>query len=62
MCSAKGLTLAPDVAVCRKNLLFNLFLDWRLTPIEFLAVTGGLRPRPSEMGLEGLMGRFPDGG
>jgi uncharacterized phage protein (TIGR02216 family) len=37
---------------------------WRLTPVEFFAMTGGLRPQPSGMGregLEGLMGRFPDG-
>nr|WP_317208268.1 rcc01693 family protein [Rhizobium halophilum] len=37
---------------------------WRLTPVEFSAMTGGLRPRPPEMareGLEGLMRRFPDG-
>lgn len=38
---------------------------WRLTPVEFFAMTGGLRPQPLGMGregLEGLMGRFPDGG
>lgn len=37
---------------------------WRLTPVEFFAMTGGLRPRRLEMardGLEGLMERFPDG-
>ncbi|WP_281978067.1 rcc01693 family protein [Pseudorhizobium flavum] len=36
---------------------------WRLTPVEFFAMTGGLRPRRLEMardGLEGLMERFPD--
>ena len=38
---------------------------WRLTPVEFFAMIGGLRPRPPEMardGLERLMERFPDGG
>ena len=36
----------------------------RRTPVGFFAMTGGLRPTPPEMGrdgLEGLMGRYPDG-
>ena len=38
---------------------------WRLTPVEFFAMTGGMRPQPSGMGREGLggvMGRVPGGG
>ncbi|NTE85801.1 rcc01693 family protein [Agrobacterium rubi] len=37
---------------------------WALTPIEFFAMTGGMRPRRDELdrgGLEGLMRAFPDG-
>ncbi|MFB9951342.1 rcc01693 family protein [Rhizobium puerariae] len=37
---------------------------WMLTPVEFLAMTGGLRPRGGAMeraGLEALMKAFPDG-
>jgi len=37
---------------------------WALTPREFLAITGGLRPRAAGLeraGLEALMGAFPDG-
>ena len=36
---------------------------WRLTPVEFFAMTGGMRPAGDGMvraGLEGLMSRFPD--
>lgn len=36
---------------------------WALTPIEFFAMTGGLRPRGEAMeraGLEALMSAFPD--
>lgn len=36
---------------------------WRLTPVELFAMTGGMRPRRTEMardGLEGLMRRYPD--
>ncbi|MBW6421266.1 phage tail assembly chaperone [Rhizobium sp. XQZ8] len=38
---------------------------WALTPREFNAATGGLKPRPSgleRVGLEALMRAFPDGG
>jgi uncharacterized phage protein (TIGR02216 family) len=37
---------------------------WALTPREFLAVSGGLKPRlpvPDRSALEALMGAFPDG-
>jgi uncharacterized phage protein (TIGR02216 family) len=37
---------------------------WRLTPVEFFAMTGGLRSQPPGIGREGLAGlmeRFPDG-
>lgn len=37
---------------------------WRLTPVEFFAMTGGMRPAGEAMGragLTGLMARFPDG-
>jgi phage conserved hypothetical protein len=36
---------------------------WRLTPVEFFAMAGGLRPAAGAIGragLEGLMKRFPD--
>ena len=49
--------------LCLLRLTPDVF--WRLTPVEFFAMTGGLRPRSPEMGrdgLEGLMGRYPDGG
>ncbi|NTF06892.1 phage tail assembly chaperone [Agrobacterium rubi] len=37
---------------------------WALTPVEFFAMTGGMRPRRDGLdrgGLEGLMRAFPDG-
>ncbi|WP_258719319.1 MULTISPECIES: rcc01693 family protein [unclassified Neorhizobium] len=37
---------------------------WALTPVEFLAMTGGMRGRSAGMekaGLEALMRAFPDG-
>nr|WP_105427905.1 rcc01693 family protein [Neorhizobium tomejilense] len=37
---------------------------WALTPVEFLAMTGGMRGRGAGMekpGLEALMRAFPDG-
>ncbi|WP_432331936.1 rcc01693 family protein [Agrobacterium rosae] len=37
---------------------------WALTPVEFFAMTGGMRPRRDGLGrggLEELMRRFPDG-
>ncbi|KGD85807.1 hypothetical protein JL39_26740 [Rhizobium sp. YS-1r] len=37
---------------------------WALTPVEFFAMTGGLRSRGAAMeraGLESLMREFPDG-
>ncbi|WP_432331016.1 rcc01693 family protein [Agrobacterium rosae] len=40
----------------------NVF--WALTPVEFFAMTGGMRPRRDGLdrgGLEGLMRAFPDG-
>ncbi|MDQ0133317.1 putative phage protein (TIGR02216 family) [Neorhizobium galegae] len=38
---------------------------WALTPVEFLAMTGGLKTRGvgiGKAGLEALMQAFPDGG
>lgn len=38
---------------------------WAMTPIEFFAITGGLKPSQAVLdrrGLEGLMQRFPDDG
>ncbi|WP_082760380.1 rcc01693 family protein [Agrobacterium bohemicum] len=37
---------------------------WTLTPVEFFAMTGGMRPQRGGVdrgGLEGLMRLFPDG-
>lgn len=37
---------------------------WALTPIEFFAMTGGMRPQSPGLdraGMEGLMRQFPDG-
>ncbi|NTJ41714.1 phage tail assembly chaperone [Agrobacterium larrymoorei] len=37
---------------------------WALTPVEFFAMTGGMRPRApglSRAGLDELMRAFPDG-
>ncbi|WP_421362898.1 rcc01693 family protein [Agrobacterium rosae] len=37
---------------------------WALTPLEFFAMTGGMRPKRDRLdrgGLEGLMRLFPDG-
>lgn len=36
---------------------------WALTPIEFFAMTGGMRPQSATLdraGMEGLMALFPD--
>jgi uncharacterized phage protein (TIGR02216 family) len=37
---------------------------WALTPVEFFAMTGGMRPQGRGLdraGMEGLMRAFPDG-
>ena len=49
------------LGLCLLRLSPDVF--WRLTPAEFLAMTGGMRPRPMGIrrdGLEALMERFPD--
>lgn len=49
------------VGLCLLRLSPDVF--WRLTPLEFSAMAGGLRPRAAvmeRMGLEALMRRFPD--
>ncbi|WP_142591667.1 rcc01693 family protein [Pseudorhizobium endolithicum] len=49
------------VGLCLLRLPPEVF--WRLTPAEFSAMAGGMRPRSPEIrrdGLEALMRRFPD--